>query len=91
MRTRKCQFSSKGYGCCAFGRYQAMAVFGWPAAGLTLRTSSDLCNTCSDDPVHQRSPVQRVQEAEWGCVGESCADSWGRALQTGEPVVHSVF
>jgi len=23
---------------------------------------------------------------EWGCVGESaCADSWGRALATGEP------
>lgn len=26
------------------------------------------------------------QKLEWGCVGESaCADSWGRALATGEP------
>ena len=26
------------------------------------------------------------QKLEWGCVGESsCADSWGRALKTGEP------
>jgi len=26
------------------------------------------------------------RKLEWGCVGESaCADSWGRALETGEP------
>ena len=26
------------------------------------------------------------KKLEWGCVGESaCADSWGRALTTGEP------
>ena len=26
------------------------------------------------------------KKLEWGCVGESaCADSWGRALSTGEP------
>ena len=26
------------------------------------------------------------EKLEWGCVGESaCADSWGRALATGEP------
>ena len=26
------------------------------------------------------------KKLEWGCVGESsCADSWGRALKTGEP------
>jgi uncharacterized protein (DUF169 family) len=26
------------------------------------------------------------RKLEWGCVGESsCADSWGRALSTGEP------
>ena len=26
------------------------------------------------------------RKLEWGCVGESaCADSWGRALVTGEP------
>ena len=26
------------------------------------------------------------RKLEWGCVGESaCADSWGRALATGEP------
>jgi uncharacterized protein (DUF169 family) len=26
------------------------------------------------------------QKLQWGCVGESaCADSWGRALRTGEP------
>ena len=29
---------------------------------------------------------QDFRKFEWGCVGESaCADSWGRALQTGEP------
>lgn len=31
---------------------------------------------------------REYKKLEWGCVGESaCADSWGRALRTGEPSV----
>ena len=70
-----------------FGQYQAMAVS--PLASGRL-DPPDIC-------LIYATPAQMIlfinglqysgyQKLEWGCVGESsCADSWGRALSTGEP------
>jgi uncharacterized protein (DUF169 family) len=70
-----------------FGRYQAMAVS--PLASGRLNPP-DIC-------LIYATPAQMIlfinglqwsgyRKLEWGCVGESaCADSWGRALATGEP------
>jgi uncharacterized protein (DUF169 family) len=70
-----------------FGRYQAMAVS--PLASGRL-DPPDIC-------LIYATPAQMIlfinglqwtgyRKLEWGCVGESsCADSWGRALATGEP------
>ena len=70
-----------------FGRYQAMAVS--PMASGRL-DPPDIC-------LIYATPAQMIlfinglqysgyKKLEWGCVGESsCADSWGRALKTGEP------
>ena len=70
-----------------FGRYEAMAV-------------SPLASGRLDPPdiaMIYATPAQMIlfinglqwtgyKKLEWGCVGESaCADSWGRALKTGEP------
>ena len=70
-----------------FGTYQAMAVS--PLASGRLNPP-DIC-------LIYATPAQMIlfinglqwtgyKKLEWGCVGESaCADSWGRALATGEP------
>ena len=70
-----------------FGKYQAMAVS--PLASGRL-APPDIC-------LIYATPAQMIlfinglqwsgyKKLEWGCVGESsCADSWGRALSTGEP------
>jgi uncharacterized protein (DUF169 family) len=70
-----------------YGRYEAMAV-------------SPLASGRLDPPdiaLVYATPAQMIlfinglqwtgyKKLEWGCVGESsCADSWGRALATGEP------
>ena len=70
-----------------YGKYQAMAV-------------SPLANGRLDPPdiaLIYATPAQMIlfinglqwtgfNKLNWGCVGESaCADSWGRALKTGEP------
>ena len=73
--------------CVPFGRYEAMAVS--PLASGRL-DPPDIC-------LIYATPAQMIlfinglqwtgyRKLEWGCVGESaCADSWGRALATGEP------
>ncbi len=69
------------------GRYEAMAVS--PLASARLNPP-DIC-------LIYATPAQMIlfinglqwsgyRKLNWGCVGESsCADSWGRALATGEP------
>lgn len=69
------------------GTYEAMAVS--PLASGRLNPP-DIC-------LIYATPAQMIlfinglqwtgyKKLEWGCVGESsCADSWGRALKTGEP------
>ena len=69
------------------GQYDAMAVS--PLASGRLNPP-DIC-------LIYATPAQMIlfinglqwsgfKKLEWGCVGESaCADSWGRALATGEP------
>ncbi len=70
-----------------FGKFEAMAVS--PLASGRLNPP-DIC-------LIYATPAQMIlfinglqwtgyKKLEWGCVGESsCADSWGRALSTGEP------
>lgn len=70
-----------------FGEFEAMAVS--PLASGRLNPP-DIC-------LIYATPAQMIlfinglqwtgyRKLEWGCVGESsCADSWGRALATGEP------
>ena len=70
-----------------FGKYQAMAVSPLVSGRLS---PPDIC-------LIYATPAQMIlfinglqwtgyKKLEWGCVGESsCADSWGRALSTGEP------
>ena len=70
-----------------FGRYEAMAVSPLAAGRLN---PPDIC-------LIYATPAQMIlfinglqwtgyRKLDWGCVGESaCADSWGRALATGEP------
>ncbi len=70
-----------------YGRYAAMAVSPLAAGRLD---PPDIC-------LIYATPAQMIlfinglqwtgyRKLEWGCVGESaCADSWGRALRTGEP------
>jgi uncharacterized protein (DUF169 family) len=69
------------------GQYEAMAVS--PLTSNRLNPP-DIC-------LFYATPAQMIlfinglqwtgyKKLEWGCVGESsCADSWGRALSTGEP------
>ncbi len=73
--------------CVPFGQYEAMAVS--PLASGRLNPP-DIC-------LIYATPAQMIlfinglqwtgyKKLDWGCVGESaCADSWGRALATGEP------
>jgi len=70
-----------------FGKYEAMAVSPLVSGRLD---PPDIC-------LIYATPAQMIlfinglqwsgyKKLEWGCVGESaCADSWGRALSTGEP------
>ncbi len=70
-----------------YGKYEAMAVSPLAAGRLD---PPDIC-------LIYATPAQMIlfinglqwtgyEKLNWGCVGESaCADSWGRALQTGEP------
>lgn len=70
-----------------YGRYKAMAVSPLVSGRLD---PPDIC-------LIYATPAQMIlfinglqwtgfKKLEWGCVGESsCADSWGRALLTGEP------
>jgi len=70
-----------------FGTYQAMAVS--PVSAKRL-DPPDICLVYAT-PAQMIILINGLQwrgykKLEWGCVGESaCADSWGRALQTGEP------
>ena len=70
-----------------YGRYEALAVS--PLASGRLNPP--------DVALIYATPAQMIlfinglqwsgyRKLDWGCVGESaCADSWGRALKTGEP------
>jgi len=70
-----------------YGKYEAMAVSPLVSGRLN---PPDIC-------LIYATPAQMIifinglqwtgyQKLQWGCVGESsCADSWGRALKTGEP------
>jgi uncharacterized protein (DUF169 family) len=70
-----------------FGRYQAMAVS--PLASGRL-DPPDICLVYAT-PGQMIILINGLQyvgykKFEWGVVGETaCADSWGRALKTGEP------
>jgi uncharacterized protein (DUF169 family) len=70
-----------------FGRFAAMAVS--PLASGRL-DPPDICLIYAT-PAQMILLINGLQwsgyrKFEWGCVGESsCADSWGRALATGEP------
>jgi uncharacterized protein (DUF169 family) len=71
----------------AFGEYQAMAVS--PLASGRLNPP-DICLVYAT-PGQMIILINGLQytgykKFEWGVVGETaCADSWGRALKTGEP------
>ncbi|MEZ5646295.1 MAG: DUF169 domain-containing protein [Burkholderiaceae bacterium] len=73
--------------CVPHGRYTAMAVSPLSAARLV---SPDIVLVYAN-PAQMILLINGLQWAgyrklEWGAVGESaCADSWGRALATGEP------
>ena len=70
-----------------YGQYEAMAVS--PLATGRL-DPPDICLIYAN-PAQMILFINGLQwtgykKLEWGCVGESaCADSWGRALKTGEP------
>ena len=70
-----------------FGKYQAMAVSPLVSGRLN---PPDICLVYAT-PAQMILFINGLQwsgykKLEWGCVGESsCADSWGRALSTGEP------
>ena len=71
------------------GRYAAMAVSPLTSGRLN---PPDIC-LIYGTPGQMIIFINGLQWAgykkfEWGCVGESaCADSWGRALKTGEPSI----
>jgi uncharacterized protein (DUF169 family) len=73
--------------CVPHGRYRAMAVS--PLAAQRL-PAPDIALVYAN-PAQMILLINGLQWAgyrklEWGAVGESaCADSWGRALATGEP------
>jgi uncharacterized protein (DUF169 family) len=69
------------------GKYEAMAVSPLSTGRLD---PPDICMIYAT-PGQMILLINGLQwsgykKLEWGCVGESsCADSWGRALSTGEP------
>jgi uncharacterized protein (DUF169 family) len=73
--------------CVPFGRYEAMAVSPLSSGRLN---PPDICLIYAT-PAQMMLLINGLQwsgfrKLEWGTVGESaCADSWGRALATGEP------
>ncbi|MFN0186890.1 MAG: DUF169 domain-containing protein [Aquabacterium sp.] len=73
--------------CVPHGRYRAMAVSPLSSGRLD---PPDICLVYAN-PAQMILLINGLQWAgyrklEWGAVGESaCADSWGRALATGEP------
>ncbi len=73
--------------CVPFGTYAAMAVS--PLSSKRL-DPPDICLVYAT-PAQMILLINGLQwrgykKLDWGCVGESaCADSWGRALSTGEP------
>jgi|TARA_B110000444_G_C18820188_1_gene587311 uncharacterized protein (DUF169 family) len=73
--------------CVPFGTYAAMAVS--PLSTKRLNPP-DICLVYAT-PAQMIILINGLQwrdykKLDWSCVGESaCADSWGRALQTGEP------
>jgi uncharacterized protein (DUF169 family) len=75
--------------CVPHGRYQAMAVSPLESGRLD---PPDVCLIYAT-PAQMIIMINGLQwngyrKFDWGCVGESaCADSWGRALATGEPSV----
>ena len=75
--------------CVPHGRYQAMAVSPLESGRLD---PPDVCLIYAT-PAQMIIMINGLQwngyrKFDWGCVGESaCADSWGRALSTGEPSV----
>ena len=70
-----------------YGKYEAMAVSPLVSGRLN---PPDICMIYAT-PAQMILFINGLQwtgyrKLEWGCVGESsCADSWGRALKTGEP------
>ncbi len=70
-----------------FGQYEAMAVSPLSSGRLDPPDIAMIYAT----PAQMILLINGLQYSgyknlEWGCVGESsCADSWGRALSTGEP------
>ena len=75
--------------CVPFGKYEAMAVAPLAVGRLDPPDIVMIYAT----PAQMILMINGLQwtgykKFEWGCVGESaCADSWGRALSTGEPSV----
>ncbi|MFQ3366410.1 MAG: hypothetical protein ACI9BS_000546 [Candidatus Poriferisodalaceae bacterium] len=73
--------------CVPFGTYAAMAVSPLNAKRLN---PPDICLIYAT-PAQMIILINGLQwrdykKLDWSCVGESaCADSWGRALQTGQP------
>ena len=77
----------KAMHCVPYGRYKAMAVSPLSAGRLV---DPDICLVYAN-PAQMILLINGLQWAgyrklEWSAVGESaCADTWGRALVTGEP------
>ena len=73
--------------CVPFGTYAAMAVSPLNTKRLN---PPDICLIYAT-PAQMIILINGLQwrdykKLDWSCVGESaCADSWGRALQTGQP------
>lgn len=73
--------------CAPYGRYKAMAVSPLNSGRLV---DPDIALVYAN-PAQMILLINGLQwsgyrKLEWGAVGESaCADSWGRALSTGEP------
>jgi len=79
----------KGMSCASYGDYEALAVS--PVAGARLG-NPDICLIYAT-PGQMILLINGLQwsgykKLSFSCVGESaCADSWGRALGSGEPSV----
>src|SRR5207237_1575393 len=71
----------------AFGKYQALVVSP-PASGRLNPPEICLVYATPGQMIILINGLQYTgyKKFEWGVVGETaCADSWGRALKTGEP------